>query len=103
VFVSRISYSFEDHCLFSQDIIFGCYLGFPCNQFGGQEPGTPEEIEQFVARYNVTFPIMSKVTVLEFLNNLWGLEPSRNRAVVPARKAIHSLAELDPWNRFLKF
>jgi hypothetical protein len=85
MFVSRISYSSQDHFLFSRDIIFGCYLGFPCNQFGGQEPGTPQEIEQFVAHYNVTFPIMSKVPVLEFLNNLWGYEPSRNRVVVPAR------------------
>eukprot|EP01004_Peranema_trichophorum_P009247 NODE_7993_length_721_cov_42.647157_g7377_i0.p1 GENE.NODE_7993_length_721_cov_42.647157_g7377_i0~~NODE_7993_length_721_cov_42.647157_g7377_i0.p1 ORF type:complete len:159 (+),score=33.43 NODE_7993_length_721_cov_42.647157_g7377_i0:57-533(+) len=39
-------------------------LGFPCNQFGGQEPGTEEEIVSFCSRtYNVTFPIMSKVEV----------------------------------------
>jgi glutathione peroxidase len=39
-------------------------LGFPCNQFGGQEPGTPEEIKQFCStKYNVTFPLFEKIEV----------------------------------------
>jgi len=39
-------------------------LGFPCNQFGGQEPGTNEEIKQFCSsKYNVTFPMFDKVEV----------------------------------------
>ena len=39
-------------------------LGFPCNQFGGQEPGTAEEIQTFCAtNYGVTFPIYEKVDV----------------------------------------
>lgn len=39
-------------------------LGFPCNQFGGQEPGTEEDIAQFCSRnYGVTFPMFSKVDV----------------------------------------
>lgn len=39
-------------------------VGVPANNFGGQEPGTNEEIQQFCARnYNVTFPMMSKVSV----------------------------------------
>ena len=39
-------------------------LGFPCNQFGGQEPGTEQEIEAFCEKnYNVTFQMMSKVEV----------------------------------------
>ena len=39
-------------------------LGFPCNQFGGQEPGTNEEIAQFCsATYGVSFPMMDKVEV----------------------------------------
>jgi glutathione peroxidase len=39
-------------------------LGFPCNQFGGQEPGTAEEIETFCsATYGVTFPMSSKIDV----------------------------------------
>ncbi|KLU06375.1 Glutathione peroxidase family protein [Rhodopirellula islandica] len=39
-------------------------LGFPCNQFGSQEPGTNADILEFCsARYNVTFPMMGKVDV----------------------------------------
>ncbi|MBN9610255.1 MAG: glutathione peroxidase [Actinobacteria bacterium 69-20] len=39
-------------------------LGVPCNQFGGQEPGTPEEIAEFCsATYGVTFPMLAKVDV----------------------------------------
>ncbi len=39
-------------------------IGFPCNQFMGQEPGTAEEIEQFCsATYGVTFPMMEKIDV----------------------------------------
>lgn len=38
-------------------------LGFPCNQFGGQEPGTPAEIKAFTDGYGVTFPLFSKVDV----------------------------------------
>lgn len=39
-------------------------LGFPCNQFGGQEPGTNEEIKQFCSsKYSVTFPLFDKLEV----------------------------------------
>jgi glutathione peroxidase len=39
-------------------------VGFPCNQFAGQEPGTPEEIAEFCsATYGVTFPLTEKVDV----------------------------------------
>ena len=39
-------------------------LGFPCNQFGEQEPGTEEEIAAFCERnYGVTFPLFRKVNV----------------------------------------
>ncbi|HVY71027.1 MAG TPA: glutathione peroxidase [Verrucomicrobiae bacterium] len=39
-------------------------LGFPCNQFGHQEPGTSEEIKQFCStKYNVTFPLFEKIEV----------------------------------------
>lgn len=39
-------------------------LGFPCNQFGGQEPGNAEEIAQFCQiNFGVTFPLMEKVDV----------------------------------------
>ncbi|HEX9969736.1 MAG TPA: glutathione peroxidase [Acidimicrobiales bacterium] len=39
-------------------------LGFPCNQFGGQEPGSAEEIETFCSMtYGVSFPLYEKVDV----------------------------------------
>jgi len=39
-------------------------LGFPCNQFGAQEPGSEAEIEQFCElNYGVTFPMFAKVDV----------------------------------------
>jgi glutathione peroxidase len=45
----------------SQDFVV---LGFPCNDFGGQEPGTIEEIQTFCKlKYDVTFPVMNKISV----------------------------------------
>jgi len=39
-------------------------LGFPCNQFNGQEPGSNAEIKQFCsAKYSVTFPLFDKLDV----------------------------------------
>lgn len=39
-------------------------LGFPCNQFGGQEPGSSAEVEAFCSlNFGVTFPIFEKVEV----------------------------------------
>jgi glutathione peroxidase len=39
-------------------------LGVPCNQFMGQEPGTPEEIQEFCSTtYGVTFPLTEKIDV----------------------------------------
>lgn len=39
-------------------------LAFPCNQFGGQEPGTDQDIAQFCElNFGVTFPVMSKIQV----------------------------------------
>jgi len=39
-------------------------VGFPCNQFGAQEPGTPDEIVDFCAtHYSVTFPLTEKIDV----------------------------------------
>jgi len=39
-------------------------LGFPCNQFMGQEPGSAEEIREFCdTTYNVTFPLFEKIDV----------------------------------------
>lgn len=39
-------------------------LGFPCNQFGQQEPGTDADIKQFcTSKYDVTFPMFDKIDV----------------------------------------
>jgi len=38
-------------------------LAFPCNQFGSQEPGTPEEIRAFVDKYGVKFQMFEKIDV----------------------------------------
>jgi glutathione peroxidase len=39
-------------------------LGFPCNQFAGQEPGSNAEIQEFAtSKYGVTFPLFAKVEV----------------------------------------
>lgn len=39
-------------------------VGFPCNQFAGQEPGTEAEVKQFCeTRYGVTFPLFAKIEV----------------------------------------
>lgn len=39
-------------------------LGFPCNQFAGQDPGTDEEIKSFCSlNYGVTFPVFSRIEV----------------------------------------
>ncbi|GCB71866.1 hypothetical protein scyTo_0006098 [Scyliorhinus torazame] len=62
-------------------------LGFPCNQFGNQEPGPDQEIERFVRRtYGVTFPIFSKINVkgpganaaFKYLTDSSGKEPNWN-------------------------
>lgn len=39
-------------------------IGFPCNQFGKQEPGTADEIQEFCTqKYSVTFPLFAKIDV----------------------------------------
>jgi glutathione peroxidase len=39
-------------------------LGFPCNQFGGQEPGSNEQIKEFCSsKFSVTFPLFDKIEV----------------------------------------
>ena len=39
-------------------------IGFPCNQFGGQEPGSDAEIQEFCSTsYDVTFPVFAKIEV----------------------------------------
>ena len=38
-------------------------IGFPSNQFGDQEPGSNQEIQQFIKNYGITWPVMAKVEV----------------------------------------
>jgi len=58
-------------------------LGFPCNEFGNQEPGRAEEIRAFCSRnYGVTFPIFEKVNVKKGDNQAplyrWLTDPEQN-------------------------
>jgi glutathione peroxidase len=47
-------------------------IGFPCNDFGGQEPGNATEIRGFCTKnYGVTFPLMEKVSVVTAPIYLW--------------------------------
>lgn len=47
-------------------------LAFPCNDFGGQEPGTIEEVQQFCStHYGVTFDLFDKVGILENTHPLY--------------------------------
>jgi glutathione peroxidase len=71
-------------------------LGFPCDQFGHQEPGTNAEVEAFCAReYDVTFPIFAKTIV-----NGDGTHPLFKR-LKSARKGWLGIGTI-PWN-FTKF
>ena len=67
-----------------------CVIGFPCNDFGGQEPGTPEQIQQFCSsKYEVSFPLFEKLStksgpqqspLYSWLENRTGELPSWNFA-----------------------
>ncbi|MGB9455357.1 MAG: glutathione peroxidase [Bryobacteraceae bacterium] len=62
-------------------------LGFPSNDFGGQEPGTPEEIATFCKRtYDVTFPMFSKVVTKD--------KPDQS----PIYKFLGASGHLPAWN-----
>ena len=39
-------------------------IGFPCNDFGHQEPGSRDSIKEFCARYDITFPLSQKIEIL---------------------------------------
>lgn len=59
-------------------------LGFPCNQFGAQEPGDADEIKQFCSlTYNVTFPLYAKVEVNGLHSHpLWAYLKKAKRGVL---------------------
>jgi glutathione peroxidase len=62
-------------------------LGFPCNQFGAQEPGTSAEIQQFCSgQYHVTFPLFQKIDVNgENAHPLFEFLKSRQRGFLGVR------------------
>jgi glutathione peroxidase len=71
-------------------------LGFPCNQFGSQEPGSPDEIGSFCEKnYGVSFPIFEKIEV-----NGDGAHPLYQWLKTSARGVLGS--ERIKWN-FTKF
>jgi glutathione peroxidase len=71
-------------------------LGFPCDQFGGQEPGTEAEIAQFCSlQWDVTFPLFAKIEV-----NGRGAHPLYRELKRRARGAFGTTAI--KWN-FTKF
>lgn len=62
-------------------------LGFPCNQFGAQEPGDAEEIKNFCSlTYDVTFPLSNKVAVNgEEADPLWKYLKSQQAGLMGSR------------------
>lgn len=71
-------------------------LGFPCNQFGGQEPGEAAEIARFCSlTYDVSFPVLAKIAV-----NGSGAEPLYDH-LTRARPGLLGLRAIK-WN-FAKF
>ncbi|MCA9292992.1 MAG: glutathione peroxidase [Phycisphaerales bacterium] len=65
-------------------------LGFPANNFGGQEPGTDKEIKQFCTeKYSVTFPMFSKISV-------------KGDDAHPLYQQLATLSEAPNWN-FTKY
>lgn len=62
-------------------------LGFPCNDFGGQEPGSSGEIKQFCSsKFHVTFPMFEKVSV------------RAGKEQAPIYHFLSSKGELPSWN-----
>jgi len=69
-------------------------LGFPCNQFANQEPGTEAEIKEFIKKYNVEFDMASKINVNgDNAHPLWKYMKSKQGGL---------LASFIKWN-FTKF
>jgi glutathione peroxidase len=62
-------------------------LAFPCNQFGGQEPGDAEEIKNFCSlNYDVSFPLLAKVDVNgDNSDPLWGYLKSQQAGLLGSR------------------
>lgn len=69
----------ELYANYSDEVVI---LGFPANNFGGQEPGSNEEIKEFCsANYGVTFPVFEKISVKGFDKHpiyRWLSDPEQN-------------------------
>jgi glutathione peroxidase len=77
-------------------------LGFPSNDFGQQEPGTPEEIATFCrSKYSVTFPMFEKVEVLINLHQAWPYQFLTNGFPAPSWNFCKYL--VDKNGKVLKF
>ena len=75
-------------------------LAFPCNQFGSQEPGSPQDIEDFArGKYGVQFPILEKIEVNGQNTNPVYSFLRTNSILFDAKKKT---AKEIPWN-FSKF
>lgn len=63
-------------------------LGFPCNQFRGQEPGSEEEIQSFCSlNYDVSFPLAAKIDVNgENADPLWEYLKEQQKGILGTRK-----------------
>ncbi len=71
-------------------------LGFPCNQFGAQEPGSDEEILDFVTtKYDIDFPMFSKIEVN-------GINTCELYKILKSEQQAEDGSEDLPWN-FTKF
>ena len=75
-------------------------LAFPCNQFGNQEPGSPQDIEDFArGKYGVQFPIFEKIDVNGKKTHPIYAYLRNNSQLYDAKKKT---AKEIPWN-FAKF
>jgi glutathione peroxidase len=79
-------------------------LGFPCNQFGNQEPGDAQAIQDFcVQRYNTTFPLFAKVEVNgENAHPLWRWLTGADGAYPQPVKWNFTKFLIDPLGRLVK-
>ena len=78
-------------------------LAFPCNQFGGQEPGSNEQIKEFTRRYGVEFPVTEKVVMKLFLLLLLSLFLSCRLVFLAIQVSDNSIAIVFLFSSFLSF
>jgi len=86
-------------------------IGFPANNFLSQEPGSDDDIKAFCSKnYGVTFPMMSKVSVCDYIYESYPPDPKKAKKVTTdeiyqwlTKKELNGVADTDiTWN-FQKF